>query len=145
MVVAEEQAREIDHQISDETFIPASSAALEAAANVRFKEVERKVHPMFRRTSTNNSTSTEGMDDDDKPRKRRKVNGDRDTRFKGIEGRAKKEPIDLLDSGDDLDGEPPRNGFKESESSLSDPDEPQALFKVGSEAYVLVSIVTWPP
>lgn len=140
MIVAEEQAREVDHQISDESFIPASSAALEAAANIKFKEDEKKVHPMFRRTSTNNSTSTEGMDEEEesrKPRKRRKVNGTADVKTSRVNGKVKEEPIDLLDSDEDLDRKPTTNGNgRGSESPPSESDNPQALFKVDDDAYV---------
>jgi hypothetical protein len=65
---------------------------MEAIANQAHKKEDKRLHPMFRRTSTSTSTSTNGLDDE-KPRKRRKVGG-------GI----KEEPIDLVDSDDDLDG-----------------------------------------
>jgi hypothetical protein len=89
--VAEEQNRETNHEISEATFIPAS-AAMEAIANQTLKKEDNKrFHPMFRRTSTSTSTSTTMVEE--KPRKRRKVG-------EGI----KEEPIDLVDSDDDLDG-----------------------------------------
>jgi hypothetical protein len=90
VIVAEEQNRETNHEISEESFTPAS-AAMEAIANQAHKKEDKRLHPMFRRTSTSTSTSTNGLDDE-KPRKRRKVGG-------GI----KEEPIDLVDSDDDLD------------------------------------------
>lgn len=138
MIVAEEQARETNGQISDEALIPASSAAMEAIVNQTLKKEEKKVHPMFRRTSTSNSTSTEGMDNDNdtKPRKRRRVDA-KETKGKGPNrnGKVKEEPIELVDSDDDLDEKPKRNGrsrggAEASESPLSDEDDPQALFKV---------------
>jgi hypothetical protein len=65
---------------------------MEAIANQTLKQEDRKrLHPMFRRTSTSASTSTNGLDEE-KPRKRRKVGG------------IKEEPIELVDSDDDLDG-----------------------------------------
>jgi len=65
---------------------------MEAIANQTLKQEDRKkLHPMFRRTSTSTSSSTNGLDEE-KPRKRRKVAG------------IKEEPIDLVDSDDDLDG-----------------------------------------
>jgi len=69
---------------------------MEAIANQAHKKEEKRVHPMFRRTSTSRSTSTStnGLDDE-KPRKRRKL---------GEGGGVKEEPIDLVDSDDDLDG-----------------------------------------
>jgi hypothetical protein len=69
---------------------------MEAIANQAFKREDKKLHPMFRRTSTGGSTSTNGMDDE-KPEpapKRRKIGG-------GV----KEEPIELVDSDEDLDGE----------------------------------------
>lgn len=132
MIVAEEQSRETNGQISEEAFIPASSAALEAIANQTLKKEEKKVHPMFRRTSTSNSTSTDGMDNDTdtvKPRKRRRMNG------------VKEEPIELVDSDDDLDERPRTNGRrargKASESPLTEEDEPQAMLKVEDARYVM--------
>jgi hypothetical protein len=94
VIVAEEQNRETNHEISEESFVPAL-AAMEAIANQAHKKEDKRLHPMFRRTSTSTSTSTStnGLDDE-KPRKRRKVGG-------GI----KEEPIDLVDSDDDLDGD----------------------------------------
>jgi hypothetical protein len=65
---------------------------MEAIANQTLKQEDRKkLHPMFRRTSTSTSTSTNGLDEE-KPRKKRKVGG------------IKEEPIELVDSDDDLDG-----------------------------------------
>jgi len=65
---------------------------MEAIANQILKQEDRKkLHPMFRRTSTSTSTSTNGLDEE-KPRKRRKVGG------------IKEEPIEFVDSDDDLDG-----------------------------------------
>jgi hypothetical protein len=65
---------------------------MEAIANQTLNQEDRKkLHPMFRRTSTSTSTSTNGLDEE-KPRKRRKVGG------------IKEEPIELVDSDDDLDG-----------------------------------------
>lgn len=149
MIVAQEQAREVNGQISDEAFIPASSAAMEAIVNQTLKREEKKVHPMFRRTSTNNSTSTNGMDDDNdieaqQPRKRRKTNGKVKANGNGT-GKVKEEPIDFVDSDDDLDEKPAtkgrgRGGGKASESPLSDEDDPQALFKVDQSRLVLVSL-----
>ena len=64
---------------------------MEAVANQTLKAEDKRLHPMFRRTSTSTSTSTNGLDEE-KPRKRRKVG-------EGI----KEEPIDLADSDDDID------------------------------------------
>jgi hypothetical protein len=94
VIVAEEQSREVNGQISEEGFTSAStaSAAIEAAANQTLKREngDKRIHPMFRRRSGSASTST--TMDDEKPRKRRKV-----------EGKIKEEPIELVDSDDDLD------------------------------------------
>jgi len=81
---------------------------MEAIANQTLKQEDRKkLHPMFRRSSTSTSTSTNGLDEE-KPRKRRKVGG------------IKEEPIELVDSDDDLDGiveiKPAGNGGEGSRS-----------------------------
>ena len=115
---------------------------MEAIVNQNFKKEEKKVHPMFRRTSTNNSTSTDGMDDMNdteaqQPRKRRKmdgekVNGTKNAKANGSRnGKVKEEPIELVDSDDDLDQKPVIKGSgRANESPSSDEDDPQALFKV---------------
>lgn len=147
MVVAQEQERETNGQISEEAFIPASSAAMEAIVNQSLKKEEKKVHPMFRRTSTSNSTSTEGMDidsdndNDSKPRKKRRMNGTNGANGSGS-GKVKEEPIEFLDSDDDLDSRPKTNTrsrgvAKASESPLSDEGDPQALLKVDQSKCVL--------
>jgi mevalonate pyrophosphate decarboxylase len=84
VVVAEEQAREAangDLPLLD-GFIPASSAAAEAAVELAIKqeteEAEKKIHPMFRRLSSSSSRSrSSSISIEEKPRKRRKVNTDR--------------------------------------------------------------------
>jgi hypothetical protein len=106
VIVSEEQNRETNHEISEESFIPAS-AAMEAIANQTLKQEDRKkLHPMFRRTSTSTSTSTNGLDEE-KPRKKRKVGG------------IKEEPIELVDSDDDLDGIVEVQPTQKAEKSMS--------------------------
>jgi hypothetical protein len=91
---------------------------MEAIANQTLKQEDRKkLHPMFRRTSTSTSTSTNGMDEE-KPRKRRKVEG------------LKEEPIDLVDSDDDLDGIVEIKPAEKAEESMS----PSVGDNVGEEA-----------
>lgn len=122
--MAEEQTREVNGQISEEGFVSATSAsaAIEAAANDTLKQEQgsgdKRLHPMFRRRS--GSTSTTVTLDEEKPRKRRKTNG-----------KVKEEPIELVDSDDDLDRvvdtKPARVGKKEeSPESLDGQAAPEA-------------------
>lgn len=60
----------------------------------------------------------------------------------GANGSVKEEPIEFVDSDDDLDSKPPRNlgrgngTTRAVESPSTDNDDPQALFKV-EDRYVL--------
>ena len=80
VVVAEEQLRELanDDMPPLDGFIPASSAAVEAAVELAAKqeadEAEKKIHPMFRRGSSSSSRSrSTSVVPEEKPRKRRKI------------------------------------------------------------------------
>ena len=80
--MAEEQAREAQGNdfLPDMGFLPASSAAAEAAVALAAKqeadEAERKIHPMFRGRSASESRSrSASVAAEEQPRKRRRVNG----------------------------------------------------------------------
>lgn len=132
VIVAEEQFRESSGPISDEAFVTAASVSTTAAVEAAANQTSKRVHPMFRRTSTNNSTSTEGLDRDHdeekpalqaRPRKRRKADG---TGTANGNGKVKEEPIDIVDSDDDLDSKPIFDTKSESPVSLSDQDAAKA-------------------
>lgn len=107
VVVAEEQAREAangDLPLLD-GFIPASSAAAEAAVELAIKqeteEAEKKIHPMFRRLSSSSSRSrSSSISIEEKPRKRRKVNTDRIDEEVIIEDGPKVQVADARDEAD---------------------------------------------
>jgi hypothetical protein len=130
VIVAEEQARESNGQISEEGFVPATSATIEAAANQTLaeKKGDKRMHPLFRRTSTSTSTSTNM--DDEKPRKRRKVAG------AGGGGKVKEEPIELEDSDEELDRIDNVDGTVEEGESLDTMDEQEAR-QAEAERYVV--------
>lgn len=124
VIVAEEQAREsqTDSLLLDDGFIPASSAAVEAAVELATKRQaeaeDRKVHPMFRRQSSVSSSGSRSASvvPEEKPKKRSRtgVVGSRSTkRVKGV----KEEVIELVDSDDDAEEAPAqRNGDLDDKS-----------------------------
>jgi len=118
VVVAEEQLREANNEnLADPGFIPASSAAAEAAVQLDMKreaeEADRKVHPMFRRTSSSSSISrSASVAVEERPAKKRKVSGGTMKGFKGV----KEEVIEIEDSDDEIEMVNGTEGVEEDKS-----------------------------
>lgn len=108
MTVAEEQSRELNGESVEEGFQSANSAAVEAMVNQWIKAEEadnvKKLHPMFRRTS---STSTSGVDEETRFQPRKKRKADR----RGTNGNIKEEPIDLISDDEEPSKRARTNGF----------------------------------
>jgi DNA helicase-2/ATP-dependent DNA helicase PcrA len=109
VIVAEEQTREAqtDTFSPEDGFLPASSsaaveAAVELAAKKEAEEAEKKVHPMFRRQSSNGSSRSRSasVNVEEKPKKRKRAESRQGKSHKKMKG-VKEEPIEF-DSDEEL-------------------------------------------
>lgn len=150
MTVAEDQARQSSGDIPEDEFVLHPSAAAEALAlRVKDDKSASRLHPMFRRTSTDTSAHTRGADKPDgdvRPR--------RTARPTRKDSGVKEEPIEVLSSEEDEDTKPaagqnttsrqkqwattsshrPRACHQDSDlTSLDEADEAAAEGKPGSD------------
>lgn len=106
--MAEEQAREAENGefLLDDGFIPASSAAVEAAVELAAKreseEANRKVHPIFRRQSSVGSSRSRSasVTVEEKPKKRSRPSTKESQPTKRMKG-VKEEVIEIVDSDEE--------------------------------------------